>query len=79
MINPSTGHPRVCLVSGSGSPLGLGAAMARAFAREGGRVGISDIASKAKEGSALVAELDKAWGTGTACWVPLDVTKVWRP
>lgn len=75
MLNPSTGKPRVCLVTGSSSPYGLGHAMVQAFAREGGNVVVSDIAKLEEQGKKVVADIESKWGAGTAIWVPLDVTK----
>ncbi|KAI9030239.1 short-chain dehydrogenase/reductase SDR [Hyaloraphidium curvatum] len=75
MLNPSTGVARVCLVTGSASPRGLGAAMAEAFAREGGKVIISDLAMKEVDGKKAVESLNARYGAGTAIWVGMDVTK----
>ncbi|KAI9021993.1 hypothetical protein DFJ74DRAFT_706892 [Hyaloraphidium curvatum] len=74
MVNASTGKPRICLVTGSGSAVGIGFAMCRVFAREGGKVIISDIHAKEQDGLKLVAQLEAEHGKGVAMWVPLDVT-----
>lgn len=74
MINASTGLGRVSLITGGASPVGLGAAAGRVFAREGAKVVIADLPSKEASGQAVVAELNKI-RAGSAIWVPLDVTK----
>ncbi|KAJ3342625.1 VPS35 endosomal protein sorting factor-like [Gonapodya sp. JEL0774] len=57
----------------SGAAQGIGAAAARAFAREGARVVISDLSSKQKQASELVSELHSI-GSPDAFFVALDVT-----
>lgn len=74
MVN-SNGKGRICLVTGSGARTGLGYAMVDAFAREGAKVVVSDIAAKQKEGQAIVDEINSKWGAGNAIWVAIDVTK----
>ncbi len=74
MINKSTGAGRISLITGGASPVGLGAAAARLFVREGARVAISDLPSQEAKGQEVVAELNKM-RAGSAIWVPLDVTK----
>ncbi len=64
MVNPSTGHPRICLVTGSAAPggRGIGRAMVNVFAREGAKVVVSDISAREKEGLQAVSELDAQYG-----------------
>jgi ketoreductase RED2 len=61
----------VALVTGSTS--GIGAAVARRLAREGMRVVLNSVTS-VDAGHALVAELDGAYGDGTAHYVQADVS-----
>ncbi|KXS09330.1 NAD(P)-binding protein [Gonapodya prolifera JEL478] len=72
LVNKSTGQGRICFISGAAQ--GIGAAAARAFAKEGGRVVISDLADKTKLGEAVVAELQKL-GSTESFFLTLDVTK----
>lgn len=58
---------RVAVVTGAGSPLGQGAAIARRFAQEGARVVVADLPGTA--GDEVAAELD-----GQGWFHPLDVT-----
>lgn len=62
MVNASTGKGRVSLVTGSASPVGLGRAMTRVFAREGAKVIVSDLKQREKEGLEAVKELDAIGG-----------------
>ncbi|MDE2618641.1 MAG: glucose 1-dehydrogenase [Sphingomonadales bacterium] len=56
----------------TGAAQGLGAAIARMLAREGAQVALAD---RNRAGiDALAAELDAAWGAGTATALTLDVT-----
>ncbi|KAI9002921.1 hypothetical protein DFJ74DRAFT_613403 [Hyaloraphidium curvatum] len=75
MVNPSTGKGRVSLITGSTSPVGIGFAMARVFAKEGAKVVVSDLSSRKSHGEAAAKQLNDAHGPGTAIFVPLDVTK----
>jgi NAD(P)-dependent dehydrogenase (short-subunit alcohol dehydrogenase family) len=59
---------KVALITGAAS--GMGASMARSFAREGAKVVVADVLEE--EGNAVVAEITKA--NGTAIFRRLDVT-----
>jgi NAD(P)-dependent dehydrogenase (short-subunit alcohol dehydrogenase family) len=65
---------KVALITGAAS--GMGASMARSFAREGAKVVVADVLGE--EGNAVVAEITKA--NGTAIFHRLDVTSEteWR-
>jgi 3(or 17)beta-hydroxysteroid dehydrogenase len=65
---------KVALITGAAS--GMGASMARIFAREGAKVVVADVLEE--EGNAVVAEITKA--NGTAIFHRLDVTSEteWR-
>src|SRR5437763_14420631 len=65
---------KVALITGAAS--GMGASMARIFAREGARVCVADM--REKEGNDIVAENTKA--NGAAMFRKLDVTSEaeWR-
>jgi NAD(P)-dependent dehydrogenase (short-subunit alcohol dehydrogenase family) len=65
---------KVALITGAAS--GMGASMARSFAREGAKVVVADVLEE--EGNAVVAEITKA--NGTAIFHRLDVTSEteWR-
>ncbi|HEY3697067.1 SDR family oxidoreductase [Phenylobacterium sp.] len=57
----------------SGAAQGLGAAMARKLASEGAKVSLADLNHAGAQ--AVAAEIDAAFGAGTAFAFPLDVTK----
>jgi NAD(P)-dependent dehydrogenase (short-subunit alcohol dehydrogenase family) len=57
----------------TGGAGGLGSAMARALAAEGAKVSVADINLEGAQ--ALAAEINAAWGEGTAFAFPLDVTR----
>lgn len=57
----------------TGAAQGLGAAIARRLAEEGAKVALADI--NAEGARTVAAELNAAHGEGTACGLPLDVTK----
>ncbi|KAI9014306.1 dehydrogenase [Hyaloraphidium curvatum] len=73
MINKSTGLGRVSLITGGASPVGIGAATARVFAREGAKVIISDLADREQDAKKVVAECN-AIRPNSAVFIPLDVT-----
>lgn len=68
----SSGHGKVCLVTGAAS--GIGRASAIAMARQQGRIIVSDLPSNRDQGMAIVEEIKKM-GCGDAMWVDLDVTQ----
>jgi len=57
----------------TGAAQGLGAAAARRLAEEGAKVAVTDINHEGAK--AVAAEIDAAWGVGTAFAFPLDVTR----
>lgn len=62
--------PRVALVTGAGDPNGMGAAIARRFARDGMAVGLLDILSDGTQ--SVATEITAAGGKAVA--LPADVT-----
>ena len=61
---------KVCLITGIASPVGQGAAAARLFAEEGGKVVGTDIQ---REGETVVEEIRASGGEAVFC--PTDLTK----
>lgn len=64
---------KVAIITGAGSGTGMGAAIARLFAREGARVVVTDVQARAAALTALAAELREAGAQATPA--VLDVTR----